>query len=337
MLPGKVSSPAMVHQKTSFTPSLLYNERGSTVTIKPSKALYIKLGRGDEWARECIEVGYLRLGFSYVTHKLCAQGEWDSVKKELIETHHKSTAKAANIANQIKHFYESGEDTLWVTFFGDRLWWCFSKSEITFLSKDKSKTRPVIGQWSSSDTTEKPLRKNRLSGKFLSMQGFQGTICSVKEFEYLIQKINGVEPPKVKEARGALLTLEQKIEDIIRALYWKDFEVLIDLIFRQAGWQRLSELGGTMKDLDLDLVSPITAERYGVQIKSQANIKTFEEYQQKFADMQGFTRFYFVVHTPSDELSQATKTEDVELLLPENIAHLAVKYGLTDWIIDKAR
>jgi len=37
----------------------------------------------------------LRIG--YVTHKLCAQGKWDSVKKELIETHHKSKAKAANI------------------------------------------------------------------------------------------------------------------------------------------------------------------------------------------------------------------------------------------------
>jgi hypothetical protein len=302
--------------------------------IKPSSALYIKLGRGGKYEREAIERNHLRLGYREISHELCLQGKWEDVLEEL-----KSVSEFSGVAirhtNQIRLFYESDDSVLWVTFFGDRLYWCFSKREVTLLP-DKWKTRPVIGQWSSVDINGKPLSKSQLSGKLLSMQGFRGTICSVKEFEYLVQKINGHIPKEVEEAQATLLKLERKIEFIIQSLHWKDFEILIDLIFRQAGWQRVSELGKTQKTIDLDLVSPITSERYGVQIKSKANLEEFENYQQQFADMQGYTRLYFVVHTPSRDLARAKTSEEVELWLSRDIAHWAVKYGLTDWIIDKA-
>ncbi len=126
------------------------------------------------------------------------------------------------------------------------------------------------------------------------MQGFRGTICTVKEAKYLVNKINGIEPVEVKEADAALLQLQEKVEAIIRSLTWQDFEMLIDLIFRQAGWQRVSVLGGTMKTLDLELISPITNERYGVQVKAKADLSVFEKYKMEgMNDMQGFTKFYF--------------------------------------------
>ncbi len=303
--------------------------------IKPSSALYIKLGRGGNWEKECIENNQtLRLGYIEVSHELCLQGKWEDVLKE-IKSFRENPGAATRDTNQIRLFYESEDSVLWVTFFGDQLYWCFSKPKVTSLC-DKSKIRPVIGQWNSVDINGKPLSKSQLSGKLLSMQGFRGTICSVREFEYLIQKINGRIPKEVEETQNALAELERKIEAIIRSLHWQDFEILIDLIFRQAGWQRISELGKTLKTLDLDLVFPITSERYGIQIKSRANLAEFESYQQKFADMQGYTRLYFVVHTPSRNLVLAKTSEYVELWLPQDIAHWAVKYGLTDWIIDKA-
>jgi hypothetical protein len=97
---------------------------------------------------------------------------------------------------------------------------------------------------------------------------------------------------------------------------------------------------GTTKSIDLDLISPITSERYGVQVKSKANRALFEHYRNdRLKDMQGFTRFYFAVHTPSTDLLKVSDDADgnVELLLPSTIAHLAVQYGLTKWIIDKTR
>jgi hypothetical protein len=307
--------------------------------IKPSMALYIKLGRGGRWESDCIKRDQtLRLGYREVSHDLCLQGRWDKVREELLKTLRKSPGAATRDTYQIRLFYESDESVLWITFFGDRLYWCFSKPEVALLP-DKSKTRPAIGMWSCEDIEGRSLQKSQLSGRLLSMQGFQGTICSVKESEYLVQKINGHIPEEVEEAQVVLSELERKIETIIQSLHWKDFEVLIDLIFRQAGWQRVSELGETLKTLDLDLVSPITSERYGVQVKSRAGLAEFEDYQQRFADMQGYTRLYFVVHTPSrdlEDLAQSKIPKDIELWLPQDIAHRAVMYGLTDWIITKA-
>ena len=303
--------------------------------FNPSKALYIKLGRGGNWESECIEEDQtIRLGYHNIPHDLCLQGKWDEVYEELGRLRQNSGA-ARRDAKQIRLFYESDESVLWITFYGDRLYWCFSKPEVTLLA-DKSKIRPVAGQWRCDDINGKLLYKNQLSGRLLSMQGFRGTICNVEEFEYLKEKINGHVPKEVEEAKATLSELERKIETIIRKLHWRDFEILIDLIFAQAGWQRVNELGGVQKTLDLDLISPITSERYGVQIKSKAGLAEFEEYQQKFAEMDGCTRLYFVVHTPLGDFTHAKVDDNIELWLPKDIAHWAVKYGLADWIIAKA-
>lgn len=306
--------------------------------IKPDEVLYIKLGRNGMWEEDCIKNGTLRLGYRETPHKPCLEKKWNSIQKER-QAARRNKGAATSDTNQIRSFYEADENVLWITFWKGRLYWCFSKPEVIQLD-DKSKVRPVIGAWNCCDIKNSPLSMSQLSGKLLSMQGFQGTICSVREAEYLINKINGIQPKAVKEAEDALFQLAQKVESVICTLTWRDFELLIDLIFRQAGWKRISGLGGSMKSLDLDLISPVTSERYGVQVKSKATRAVYDTYRtERLKDMQGFTRFYFAVHSPTPDLIRAkeTETEGVELLLPTDIAHLSVEYGLTKWILDKAR
>ncbi len=223
---------------------------------------------------------------------------------------------------------------LWITFYANLLWWCFSKCEV-IQNPDKTKIRPVIDKWKCTDIYGNELRTDRLRGSLVSIQGFRGTICSVSDSEYVIDKINGIMSKEAKEVENNLLELEKNLEILITKLNWKDFEILIDLIFRQAGWQRVSELGGAQKILDLDLISPVTEERYGVQIKSKANLATFENYQKQFEDMQGYSRFYFIVHSPSSDLENILGTEEFKLILPHKISQLAIKYGLTEWILGK--
>jgi hypothetical protein len=304
-------------------------------SISPSKALYIKLGEGGKYESDCIEKEQtLRISYRKISHELCLGGEWDKVLDELKIDSDEGTAKRHR--EQIKFFYESDETVLWVTFFGNLLYWCFSKPEVILLS-DKTKIRLAIGQWSCKNVKGDMLYENLLSGRLSSMRSFRGTICSVREFEYLKQKINGDIPKDAQEAREALIALKSKIENIIHKLHWRDFEILIDLIFRQSGWQRINELGGILKTLDLDLISPITLERYGVQIKSEADAKEFRDYKERFAKLDGYTHFYFIVHSPSKDLAQMKKKdENIDIWLPQDIADLAVKYGLADWIIDKA-
>lgn len=302
--------------------------------INPSKVFYIKLGRGGSWEHECIyKTQTLRIGYNEIPHNLCIRGEWDKVR-EICKNFRSNSGAITRDINQVKNFYEAGENILWITFHATLLWWCFSKCDITN-NPDNSKSRPVINKWQCTDIYGNKLRLDRLRGNLVSIQGFRGTICSVKDSPYLINKINGFMPKEVKETEDNLIELENKLETLIKRLHWKDFEILIDLIFRQAGWQRVSKLGGAQKTIDLDLISPITEERYAVQIKSKADLATFENYQKKFEDMQGYSRFYFLVHSPSSNLENALETEEFQLILPHKISRLAIKYGLTDWIIGK--
>ena len=303
--------------------------------VNPSEALYIKLGSSGQWEHECIyETQSLRLGYIEVDHEICLRGEWDKVAEQCKPFRSDAGAITRDV-KQIREFYEAGEDILWVTFHANKLWWCFSRSKVTKLP-DKTKVRPAIDKWRCTDIKGDTLQMDQLSGGLLSMQGFRGTICSVHEFKYLVNKINGTMPKEVEEAQATLSDLENKLEEVIRLLHPKDFEILIDLIFRETGWQRVGPLGKTQKTLDLDLISPITGNRYFVQVKSTANLKEFKEYQEQFKDMSEYSKFYFVVHSPSSDLKKIMGQNDFELILAHDVARLAVKYGLTEWIIAKA-
>lgn len=302
--------------------------------INPKNAYYVKLGKNGEWEKDCLEVSQtIKIGYREVPDKFCRQGDWDEVQK-IMQNIRDDVGTATRDKNQVRLFYEASEQDLWITFFGDRLYWCFSKPDVKVLS-DKSKSRPVIGQWSSNDISGKPLQKTQLSGALLRVQGFRGTICKVKELKYLIEKINGIVHPEIESALLAKAEFESKIESLIRKLTWKDFELLVDLLFRQAGWQRMATLGKTEKTIDLDLYSPITDEKILVQVKSSANLAKLQNFKEGISDFQDYDRAYFLVHTPTNDLIQSKTQDGVEVWLPSDIARRVVMFGLAEWVINK--
>jgi hypothetical protein len=302
--------------------------------IAPAKVRYIKLGRGGSREAESIAAGTLWLSYQHVRHHLCQKGGWEAVHNHFVENQGDSPTTATNHTRQVKTFYEAGEDVLWVTFHANRLWWGFAKPDITLLD-DNSKTRPIIGGWRSTDVNDEPLVKSKLSGQLLSMEGYRGTICKVRAEKYLIRKINGETSLQEQALMDAREQLAVAVEDIIDRLHWKDFELLVDLIFRAAGWQRIGEVGGAQVAIDLQLTSPILGESYAVQIKSSARLQGFQRYPEQTKYMDQFTRHYFVVHEPKS-LTPNLDDWRYELWLPDKIADLAIRHGLVDWIADKA-
>jgi hypothetical protein len=117
---------------------------------------------------------------------------------------------ATSHTNQIKQFYEEGENTLWITFYVNKLWWCFSKPELTLLA-DKTKTRPVVGKWSDKDINGNVLLASNISGKLLKTQGFRGTICSVREEKYALAKINCEQLKKLEKLSKQWIILNQNL------------------------------------------------------------------------------------------------------------------------------
>jgi hypothetical protein len=176
---------------------------------------------------------------------------------------------------------------------------------------------------------------DNLSGALAKVQGFRGTICRVKAADYLITKLNGEIQPEVIKAEKALSELECTLVPLIRKLGWKDFELLTDLVFTQAGWQRIGPLGKTEKSIDLDLMAPVTGKRAFVQVKSQADLKTFIQYRETFERMDQYDEMYFVVHSPSADLAKHVEDSDIVLLTVERLAKLVVFAGLTRWLVRK--
>jgi hypothetical protein len=303
--------------------------------IKANKVLFIKLGQGGKFEKECIENNHtLRLGYREVDHKLCLTGQWDKVHDYFTTEENSKTFVATSHSNQIKQFYEEDENTLWITFYANKLWWCFSKPEITLLA-DKTKTRPVIGKWSDKDVYENVLLAGNISGKLLKTQGFRGTICSVPEEKYVLAKINCEQMKEVVEVEQAMFDLKTKLTFLIQNLQWKDFETLVDLIFRQAGWQRVGDTGKTQKTLDLELFAPVTGERAIVQIKAQSDLQQFLSYQEQFATMNDYDKFFYVVHTAKNNLSTYENETETKLYLVDKVAELTVSAGLVEWVIKK--
>ena len=307
--------------------------------IKANKVLFIKLGQGGQFEKECIEKNQtLQLGYREVDHKLCVSGQWDKVHNYFTTVENSKTFVATSHTNQVKQFYEEDEKTLWITFYANKLWWCFSKPEITLLP-DKTKTRPVIGKWSDKDIKENVLLAGNISGKLLKTQGFRGAICSVPEEKYALAKINCEQMKEVVEVEQAMFELKSKLILLIQNLQWKDFETLVDLIFRQAGWQRVSDLGKTQKTLDLELLAPVTGERAIVQIKAQSNLKEFLEYEEKFVPMNNdYDKFFFVLHTDKNDrirTYEENQVTAVKIYLVDKVAELTISAGLVEWVIKK--
>ena len=303
--------------------------------IRPKKILFIKLGEGGKYEKDCIENSQtLRLGYREIDHSLCLKGNWKAVHNYFTDTLKTKDFVATSHTNQIRQFYEEDENTLWITFYANKLWWCFSKKEIVQL-EDKSKVRTVTGRWHDKDINGKSLNLENISGKLVKTQGFRGTICRVLEEKYTLQKINGEQSQEIIEVEEAMHLLKEKLGQLIINLQWKDCEILIDLIFRQAGWQRIGSTGKTQKTLDLELFAPVTGERAIVQIKSQSDLVEFEYYVKEFANLTKYDKFFYIVHSPKENLKNYKNETEINILFINKVAELTISSGLVEWVIKK--
>lgn len=300
------------------------------------KIRYIKLGDGGKWERYCIEEQQaLRLGYESPYHQESLRGEWDTVRNFWLSARNGNEGAASRDLNQIRDFYELSETDIWITFYQRKMYWCHAHKEVHEL-EDGSRIRGVIGSWSCYDKNGSPLTIENLDGRVTKIQGYRGTICGVELQEYLQRKINGETQPEIQSTKEALIALKENIENLIKGLWWKDFELLIDLIFSQSGWQRISVLGKTEKDIDLDLFSPVTQRRAFVQVKSSTTESQIQSYCDIFNQHHQYDEMYFVFHTFSGKLENL-KLGDSRVAVWDisRVADLVINAGLIDWLLEK--
>lgn len=303
--------------------------------IAPNKIRFIKLGEGGEWESSCIQENTIRLGYESPHHQDSLTGNWDAVKQFWLQIRNGNGGSSTRDTNQIRDFYELEKDDVWITFHKRKLYWCRAAGEVIELN-DGSRVRNVIGGWSFTDINGRTLGIENIDGRVTKVQGFRGTICSIELQDYLVRKINGQTIAEIERAKSTLENLKSNVEELIRGLWWHDFELLIDLVFSKAGWQRFSVLGKTEKDLDIDVYSPVTHKRAFVQIKSTTTLAEIESCIGVFKKYEQFDEMYFVYHTCQEDLSRLkVLPQNIHLLGLKRISTLVVNAGLIEWLITK--
>ena len=306
------------------------------MSIEAERCLFIRLGKCGERTAQCIVAGELRLDYPQVSHELALDGRWTQVESQIAGLS-KDRESSARHTKQIRDFYEASATTLWITFHADCMWWSFAAPGAAQRA-DGTKARSTIDGWHQYDVRNQPLAADRLSGGLLAVQAYRGTICAV-EAGYVLQVINCVDAPRVAAAGHALAALIDSLQPIVQRLHSRDLEVLVDLIFRNAGWQRVGVLAETETDIDLALESAVTGERIAVEVKAHADVEDYREYAARYRSMVGFDRFYFVTHSPIDaEVAResAAASTDIRFWGTRSIAQRAAHSGLAQWLIDKA-
>lgn len=306
--------------------------------IAPKLCRYIKLGAGGSWARWAFEYNEIPFGFRSVPHEICISGNWDAVTQCLIDSGERKPSKAKDGTREIHDFYTLGVDCLWITFADGYLWWTFAEPEVTWLGNDPktpNRTRKTRNGWHNTDINGKPLRIDSLSSRLTQVANYRSTICRIRVEDYLVRRINAIEEPIVSQAQQVKQEMLEAATAMIRNLHWADFEVMVDLIFARTGWQRISRLGGTMKDVDLVLSHPTIGETAFVQVKSKADQSVLDNYIQRFITSKAYDRLFFICHSFNGQIKNDPPS-GINYWTGTLLADAAIQAGLYDWLIDKS-
>jgi hypothetical protein len=180
------------------------------------------------------------------------------------------------------------------------------------------------------------LRLRDLSTALTSTIAFRGTCCELKAGDYLVRRINDLAEPLAEEADALRRQTIDLVKRLMAALHWRDFEIMVDLIFAASGWRRVGVLGETEADLDLLLQQAATGERAFVQVKSRATPEVLTDYVERFR-AHACDRMFFVCHSPSKGLSAISGSDGVELWFGDALADQVMRAGLFDWLVQRIR
>lgn len=309
--------------------------------IKSHNAKYIKLGEKGNLEKICLSDKTIRLGYHQVPHDI--GDNLQALQNFFNQKDYKKSA-ATNHARQVYDFYTADKDTIWFTFANGYLWWCQSDPAVELISpysNEGSRFRKTVNGWSNKSivngkSESKELKISELSGELTKVAGYRGTICNIKDClrEYLLKKINGEEITEVKQAIKARKEILESIENLMKLLHWKDFELLVELVFAKSGWQRISASGGTQKTIDIEMVLPSTQEQAFVQVKSRTDDKQLQYYIDKLDEREDEKEKMFFVYHTSEEI-QEPENKMIILVGPQKLSEMVLDAGLFTWLLKK--
>lgn len=343
---------------------------------RAKRICHVKLGEGGSLASECINDGKLYIGYFTGAKTLAllnrkGEDKWREIR-ELVESEGDYPEKKSLTAavNQVREVVDDDGSTLWFTFHASKLYWTFIVPEtpLELFREDHGTIRRTIG-WRCHDLTGMQIDEGQVTTRISQVRAYRRTVrvyddradgfgVEFNPVEYLRNKVLGVPQPSEVEARKAQQELEQIAERLIIRLTDTEFENFVDLIFVGDGWQRVTEVGGQMADIDGQYEHATSGATAKVQCKSATSVERLNESPLMNDPAGSSTWIYWVYHT-----ADATFESDVAARFGENpraqcrcwypfphndsagrfylinrhrLAELAVRKGLIGWLRHKA-
>jgi len=238
--------------------------------------------------------------------------------------------------NELFTLIDRPDRYLWVTIFRGYLYWCTARRKIIINPNINNYDAgyiwvPCDRPWTNLDLKRRPLILANLPGTVGAVAGFQGVIGKPRYSEEIMRVINGEPAPAVEDYKKAQSQLKRAISELIPMLHWKDFELLVDLLFNRAGWVRVSSVG-TEETVDMEIEHPENKEHAFVQVKAAADQKTLNKYIAEYRQLR-HDRMFFVCHSPRSELS----TDEAGVIIWDRsfVADLVVRRGLAEWVAQR--
>lgn len=309
--------------------------------IEFKKAHYIKLGKGGQWADECLKSNVIRIGWSFIqgTNEINLK-EWDKIEDKIKQNFKSENKKngATQDFNALRRICEANQDEVFITFHANRMYWCQAMDGPVEMDTE-SKFRRCLNGWSSEPIGGgEPFNISDISGYLTKTQGFQGTSCLLDEGQIKILRrlINNKKKDSTEKVELLKIEIIETVVELLKDLHWKDCEILADLIFQRCGWQRISMHGENMKFIDMQYIEPISGNRYDVQVKSGADKKTFDTCVSNYENHQT-SKFYFITFNPDKTLKGVVSDNPkIEIFYGVKLAQLIFDLGLLDWVLRKS-
>lgn len=320
------------------------------------KAYFIKLGGGGRtidignneqisFAKYCIDNRFAYFGFGSdgFFEELLARNYDNFYNYHMAGRTGTSTGVATRVRSAAKIFIESADDTYWFTFHDGDFYWAQLEGEIEKNNHTDGIWRRVKGQWSNRAIGhQKDLKRTTIPGSVAKIAGYRGTICSAGDAtQSAINVIQGTISPGAVKAQNALPEFHDGLLAAIHELRDKDFEVLVDLIVSNRGWQRIGSIGGVEKFTDGEYKIPVIDFDVSVQTKTMTSLFEFREYiSESMTTVNGDSFFLYIFNNSNDIdaiYEESKKHRNVRVIGPRELPQLALSAGLFNWVIDHAR
>lgn len=231
--------------------------------------------------------------------------------------------------------------SIFVTFADRHLWWTTLADDVIPLDPEiyggATRARLTHGGWSNLDLKGNPLSMDVLPTRITKTASYRMPVCRFQEDELsmLINRLNGSEDPEVIQFRKARAQLKNDLADILRRLDWRDLEQLIDLIFAQSGWRRITAVGDQERDIDLIVEEPIFGDKAWVQVKAQSNPGILRDYLARFEADGTCQRFIFACAVMKGASDGVDLGPSHEVWAGPELATKVMDAGLIDWVFQR--